>query len=793
MMLGRASEVELAGQWLEAVEAGRCPVLVLEGPAGIGKTTVLEAVADEGRERGHEVRVSGGVEMQERVSNRCIAELVGVPPSGVSPLESHRAVRRRLVDLAADQAVLVLVDDVQWLDSASAAVLSFLVARPPAARVGILLAGDHSEWSPGLDWSLSSRPHAILRRRITGLDRASAATLLAGALDEEYVTSVHLGCGGNPFLLGQVVRSGLAAQDVVAHPPRLGRTYVDAELDRCSVPARLFASAGAVLGDPFPLDLAGEIAALKRRPAERAAKELVSAELIQPAAEPGTFRFRHPLVRTGAYERPIARWRQAAHGRAALLLAEKGAPLELRLEHVARSEPEPPDLDEGLVGDHGPGPSGARGFIDEAVAAWGAGDLAEAQDLAVDAEEAALADGIADELVLADAAGRLPRADAGYLDAVLAGADRVDSLAGAVSIEARAAHWSTRVQLYDRAGRPDDVHDAVGPDSGELLLGCEPGVRARTLAAMVRASCHLEHWAEAVERATALEDLVVPGGSPVVAMAAAESRTELALAGGDPDRACVEAAAAVAAADAAGLPIESARLGTLLGRAQLAAGQAEASAATLDAAAEALAGRGAVGLLALVTAARPPADPVPDGEPEGGADPDVEPAAEPEVGSYFGSAPTDVPAGTDPGTAADADPEAAPVGDADAHADVDPDPDADADADADAGPDLEPDLDDQLVEADLGLDGGTDHGPEGEPELVEDAAGDVDGDADGGTDEDADGDTDEDVGGGTGSAPGGEAEVGRDGDQGLEIQVEPGDGPDDGWGEEPGVEGEPGP
>jgi hypothetical protein len=448
---------------------------------------------------------------------------------------------------------------------------------------------------------------------MSGLDRGSAAELLAGALDPELVTSMHLGCGGNPFLLGQVARSGRSGEEIVADPPRFGRTYVDVELDRCSVPARLLASAGAVLGDTFPIELAGEIAALKRRPADRAVKELVAAEIVLATDDPGQFRFRHPLVRTGAYERPIGKWRQAAHARAATLLAEQGAPLELRLEHLARSEPEvegpDPAAEAQAVTEHAPqpdepGPSGALRFAEEAVAAWARGDLAEAQLVAVEAEEAALADGIADELVLADVSGRLARADAGYLDAVLVGVARLDGLAAGAGTTARAAHWSTRIQLLDRAGRPEDVLDAFGPDGPELLLACEPGERAWLLAALVRASCHAERWAEAVERAMALEDLVVPGGSPMVAMAAAEARAEMALAGGDPERARIEAAAAVDAAEVAGLPIEAARLGALGARAELAAGDGDAAQATFDAATAALTELGAVGLLGPIEAAR---------------------------------------------------------------------------------------------------------------------------------------------------------------------------------------------
>jgi hypothetical protein len=102
----------------------------------------------------------------------------------------------------------------------------------------------------------------------------------------------------------------------------------------------------------------------------------------------------------------------------------------------------------------------------------------------------------------------------------------------------------------------------------------------------------------------ALEDLVVPGGSPMVAMAAAEARAEMALAGGDPERARIEAAAAVDAAEVAGLPIEAARLGALGARAELAAGDGDAAQATFDAATAALTELGAVGLLGPIEAAR---------------------------------------------------------------------------------------------------------------------------------------------------------------------------------------------
>ncbi len=119
-------------------------------------------------------------------------------------------------------------------------------------------------------------------------------------------------------------------------PPSV-TAVIASEFDRLTAQGRELVQAAAVLGDQFEPELARQIARMAKPDAVRALDELVDRELVEDASVPGLFTFRHPIVRRAVYDSTKAGWRQAAHARAAAVLAARGASATARARHVERS------------------------------------------------------------------------------------------------------------------------------------------------------------------------------------------------------------------------------------------------------------------------------------------------------------------------------------------------------------------------------------------------------------------------------------------------------------------------
>ena len=150
------------GRFLDRVALGPA-ALVIEGEAGIGKTTVWQEAITAAEARSFKVLRAQPTEPEATLSYGALADLVGAVFEGTRaalPAPQDRALAAALLladleepaeprttatalvgvltALAAEQPVLVAVDDVQWLDPASERALEFAARRLPS-RVGLLL------------------------------------------------------------------------------------------------------------------------------------------------------------------------------------------------------------------------------------------------------------------------------------------------------------------------------------------------------------------------------------------------------------------------------------------------------------------------------------------------------------------------------------------------------------------------------------------------------------------------------------------------------------------------------
>jgi DNA-binding CsgD family transcriptional regulator/tetratricopeptide (TPR) repeat protein len=318
---GRSEQCVALDGLLAEVRAGRSRALVVRGEPGIGKTALLRYAADaaldfqvaraQGVESEMELPFAAARQMCGRMMNR-LDQLprpqraaVGVAfglRSGDAPdrFLVGLAVLGLLSEVAADQPVLCLIDDAQWLDQASAQALAFVARRLDAESVAVIFGTRDSGVAPNLA--------GIAELELEGLSDADARALLAsvipGRLDERVRDRIIAECAGNPLALLELPRGVTTTADLaggfgVAGPMPLAGKIEQSFLRQIeplpeSTRRLLLLAAAEPTGDP----------ALLWRAADRLG---ISADAAGPAETNGllTFAaqvtFRHPLVRSAVY------------------------------------------------------------------------------------------------------------------------------------------------------------------------------------------------------------------------------------------------------------------------------------------------------------------------------------------------------------------------------------------------------------------------------------------------------------------------------------------------------------
>jgi DNA-binding CsgD family transcriptional regulator len=355
-VVGRQEELADLERFL-AAGSGLPAALVLEGEPGIGKTTLWRS-AVAAAARSYLVLsaqpVAGEVELSHAsladLLEPCVAdvlpalprpqrraleaalllvELEGDPPQPRAVAAGFLGVLRAL---ARERPVLVALEDIQWLDTSSRAVLEFALRRLRTEPVAVLVSvrADAAEQTLGF----TSQFERVARIRLGGLELHDLQLLLrerlALELTRQTLRQVVDASGGNPFFALELGRALDRSAEPVApgEPLPVPATLKELVARRLTVlpPATLDGLRLAALAGDCPLDLLAR--AVGADPAELL-RPAVEAEVIDVSG--GRVRFTHPLLASVARAGANGAVRRQAHRRLATAVVDP----EQRARHLA--------------------------------------------------------------------------------------------------------------------------------------------------------------------------------------------------------------------------------------------------------------------------------------------------------------------------------------------------------------------------------------------------------------------------------------------------------------------------
>jgi DNA-binding CsgD family transcriptional regulator len=381
-LLERDRELELITRLLAGARGGVGRVLLLEGAAGVGKTSLLDAARKGALVAGMRVLRAQGGELERGFAFGAVRQLFEPWVTTAGPAERGAAVTGAarlalgllgdlsvgsetapedrafavlhglywlVAGLSARRPLLLLADDVHWWDAPSVRFLAYLVPRVEELPVVVLAAARPGE--PGTDGELlahiADRPRVITAALGPLSERATRElTVMAFTdADDEFCAGCYRVTGGNPLLVRELLGAlacdgaasgrGLASRVAGLGPVSVSRAVLP-RLVRVGPGAVGLARAIAVLGASAELRHAAALAGLDADRAAVLVDELAAAGILVGGRPLG---FVHPIVGAAIYADLPAASRARWHARAARLLDSSGAAAGQVAAQVLVSEP----------------------------------------------------------------------------------------------------------------------------------------------------------------------------------------------------------------------------------------------------------------------------------------------------------------------------------------------------------------------------------------------------------------------------------------------------------------------
>ncbi|MFP5354303.1 MAG: ATP-binding protein, partial [Gemmatimonadota bacterium] len=382
VLIGRAAPLTAAHHTLERARAAHGSTLLVSGEAGIGKSRLVRAAVERGRDLGF-VTLQGACFEADRAQPyapvldmvRALsattspalaahyfapasAELVALFPElrslfpdtpareAVDPEEDRRRLFHALAEavhaIGKVQPLLMVFEDVHWSDEATLDLVLHLGRRISAQPVALILTFRSDEVGARLARLLADLDRArcaseLFLRPLGAADVSAMLQAIFGqqaALGPAFVDGLHALTEGNPFFVEEVLKALVLAGDLVhadgawrARPleqvrvPRTATEAVGRRLAGLSEAARRVASVAAVAGRRFDFGLLQALTQHDEGALLALVKELVEAQLVvEESAE--VFAFRHALTRESIRTQLLGRERVALHRAIAAVLEQ---------------------------------------------------------------------------------------------------------------------------------------------------------------------------------------------------------------------------------------------------------------------------------------------------------------------------------------------------------------------------------------------------------------------------------------------------------------------------------------
>ncbi|MGI5245740.1 BTAD domain-containing putative transcriptional regulator [Dactylosporangium sp. CA-139066] len=358
-LVDRDRELEELNAAVAEALGGQARLVLVEGPAGIGKTRLLTEARRTAAGRGARVLGARGSRLEKEYGFGAIRQLFetaardtpgaldgpAAPAASVFDLDGAgegggQSVLHGLywltVHLSRAGPIVLAVDDLQWCDSASLRFLAYLVRRVeglPVLVIATLRTGEpHDDEAVLAELAADPITTHLRPAPLTEPGVADLARQVLGAHAEDaFVRACHRTTSGNPLLLRQLLQAlrteqvppdAAHAGTVTAIGSRAISSLVLMRLARLSAASTAVATAIAVLGSGAALPTVAVLAGVDEAEAAAAVAALARAEVLR---DEYPLSFVHPLVADAVYRDLAPGRRQLEHGRAARVLADAGA------------------------------------------------------------------------------------------------------------------------------------------------------------------------------------------------------------------------------------------------------------------------------------------------------------------------------------------------------------------------------------------------------------------------------------------------------------------------------------
>jgi DNA-binding CsgD family transcriptional regulator len=501
-LLERDRELELVRALLTGVRNGQGGALVLESPAGTGKSALLEAAAKMARDEGVDVLAATALQLERESSFDLARQLLDRVLADPDPrlFDGPGGLARRVLDVAADPAsslasdaaihglfwlclnlsglapTLLVVDDAHWADPPSWRWLNYLSRRLDGLPLGLLIAGLSEVSRLGgprpaeIAHARSESPIELGPLSVAGVRRLIAIHLSRDA-EPEFADACYQLTRGNPFLVVELLRAVKAdvLKPVKGSIGQLGALSLDrigwsvrARLELLGAQAAAMAEALAVLEQASLSELTA-LSGVDTESATATVDLLIGVGLV---VEGPRFSFTHPIVRNVIYDGVGPARRSALHRRAAAAIDSQHGPLSRVASHLMQI---PPDAEEWV----------ARRLLAAAAQARSRGGLTAVTAYLTRAAAERTAPDLRAEVL----------AELGLAQEQLGGSECIERLEEAISLARDDPRLAELTRALSRAlfltGRVADAVDRLehaigrlGTDQPELVMGLEMEIQA---------------------------------------------------------------------------------------------------------------------------------------------------------------------------------------------------------------------------------------------------------------------------------------------------------------------------